>query len=128
MFAGAPEPGRYPPRAMPSERLQRQIDRLLDEAEAAAAGNDWAQVRYVKPSRTNANDEFGQSLALTKGQLYVGAPLEDGGGSGADTNPAETPSSIPARSSCSSGRGEHSPRRTTSRGSDFTNHIQHDLR
>src|SRR6266508_288606 len=29
---------------MPSERVQRQIDRLLDEAEAAVAEGDWALV------------------------------------------------------------------------------------
>ena len=29
---------------MPSERIQRQIDRLLDEAEAAAAEKNWAYV------------------------------------------------------------------------------------
>ena len=30
---------------MHSERMQRQIDRLLDEAEAALAKRDWAAVR-----------------------------------------------------------------------------------
>ena len=30
---------------MPSERVQRQIDRLLDEAEAAIAARDWLRVR-----------------------------------------------------------------------------------
>src|SRR2546428_508870 len=30
---------------MPSERMQRQIDRLLDEAEAAAASGEWAKLR-----------------------------------------------------------------------------------
>lgn len=29
---------------MPGERVQRQIDRLLDEAEAASAKKDWATV------------------------------------------------------------------------------------
>jgi hypothetical protein len=29
---------------MPSERMQRQIDRLLDEAEKAASEKDWAHV------------------------------------------------------------------------------------
>ena len=35
---------------MPSERVQRQIDRLLDEAEAAMRTLDWATVR----ARTDA--------------------------------------------------------------------------
>jgi len=30
---------------MPSERVQRQIDRFLDEAEAAMARSDWTTVR-----------------------------------------------------------------------------------
>ena len=30
---------------MPSERIQRQIDRLLDEADAAARQLDWTTVR-----------------------------------------------------------------------------------
>jgi class 3 adenylate cyclase len=32
---------------MPSERVQRQIDRLLDEAEAALTENDWRRVREL---------------------------------------------------------------------------------
>ena len=32
---------------MPSERVQRRIDRLLDEAEEAADGADWDRVRYL---------------------------------------------------------------------------------
>jgi len=30
---------------MPSERMQRQIDRLLNEAEEAIASQDWPAVR-----------------------------------------------------------------------------------
>jgi hypothetical protein len=30
---------------MPSERIQRPIDRLLDEAEQALVARDWEQVR-----------------------------------------------------------------------------------
>jgi len=30
---------------MPSERIQRQVDRLLDEAEQAVGERDWALVR-----------------------------------------------------------------------------------
>ena len=32
---------------MPSERVQRQIDRLLDETEAALASRDWERVRAL---------------------------------------------------------------------------------
>ena len=36
---------------MPSERIQRRIDTLLDEAEAAAGRRDWTAVseRAVRP-------------------------------------------------------------------------------
>jgi hypothetical protein len=33
------------PAAMPTERVQHQIDRLLDEAEQAIATSDWVLVR-----------------------------------------------------------------------------------
>ena len=32
---------------MPSERVQRQTDRLVDEAEVAVVARDWARVRGV---------------------------------------------------------------------------------
>ena len=32
---------------MPSERVQRQTDRLVDEAEVAEVARDWAKVRGV---------------------------------------------------------------------------------
>ena len=32
---------------MPSQRIQRRIDALLDEAEQAAAGADWGRVREL---------------------------------------------------------------------------------
>ena len=37
----------YPPGTMPSERLQRRIDRLLDQAESAADAEDWPRVREL---------------------------------------------------------------------------------
>ena len=48
---------------MPSERMQRQIDRLLDEAETAAAEKNWAYVaecaRKVLTVDAGNEDAFG---------------------------------------------------------------------
>ena len=41
---GAPRPARYPPLTMPSERVQRRIDTLLDQAEEAVDREDWGRV------------------------------------------------------------------------------------
>ena len=56
---------------MPSERMQRQIDRLLDEAETAAAQEDWARVadRARKVLAVDANNEDAASfLSMAEGQ------------------------------------------------------------
>lgn len=47
-------------------------------------GDEWVQTAYIKGSNSDANDEFGNSLALSDdGQtLAVGARYEDGGGRG----------------------------------------------
>ena len=46
---------------MPSERVQRQIDALLNEAEAATKGLDWALVRQ----RCEAVLRLGKGNALS---------------------------------------------------------------
>ena len=51
---------------MTSERVQRQIDRLLDEAEAAIAASDWARVR----------DRANNALALDPGNDDAKSYLE----------------------------------------------------
>lgn len=43
---------------MPSERVQRQTDRLVDEAEVAEVARDWAKVRGVIEWNRNMIDEF----------------------------------------------------------------------
>lgn len=40
---------RYIPPAMPTERQQRQIERLLDQMEEAAATDDWGTARTREP-------------------------------------------------------------------------------
>ncbi|MDP9238028.1 MAG: hypothetical protein M3P30_11645 [Chloroflexota bacterium] len=42
---------------MPSERVQRQIDRLLDDAEAAVAEKNWVRVREFGGSVLAADPE-----------------------------------------------------------------------
>ncbi len=44
MVATASLAERYHPRIMASERVRRRIESLLDEADEAAAQNDWATV------------------------------------------------------------------------------------
>lgn len=66
-----------------------------DSAEQAGAvylfvrtGDRWAQQLYVKGSNTEAFDEFGSAVALTRDgrTLVVGARYEDSGASGVDGN------------------------------------------
>ena len=59
--------------AMPSERIQRQIDRLLDQADEAAAARNWALVRELceriqefDPDNADAHTNLG-AVFLTQG-------------------------------------------------------------
>ena len=47
----------------------------------------WSQQAYVKASNTEANDGFGESVALTNDTLAVGAPGEDSDATGIDGDP-----------------------------------------
>ena len=51
----------------------------------------WSQQAYVKASNAGAGDNFGTSIALSGdgNALAVGAPLEDGGGTGIGSTPDE---------------------------------------
>lgn len=63
---------------MPSERIQRQIDRLLDEAEAALAQLDWATVRARAEAALALDPENGDAVtfrdAATRGASNAAAP------------------------------------------------------
>ncbi len=52
----------------------------------------WSRQAYVKASNTGAGDNFGTSVALSGdgNALAVGAPLEDGGGTGIGSTPDES--------------------------------------
>jgi hypothetical protein len=67
----------------------RQEDNSAGEAGAlylfTRAGTTWTFQSYVKGSNTEAFDEFGSGVALSRnGTLAVGARSEDGGASGAN--------------------------------------------
>src|SRR5207253_3438475 len=85
---------------MPSERVQRQIDRLLDEAERAMAERDWAVVeaRCEAVLRLDAQN----SDAAT----YLAAARGGPAGSGGAATPVEssTPSALPLPSAFVGGR------------------------
>ena len=59
---------------MPSERVQRQIDRLLDEAEAGLAETDWALVRRRSEAVLSLDPENADALS------YIAAAARGLGG------------------------------------------------
>src|SRR5438105_1031606 len=86
---------------MPGERIQRQIDRLLDEADAAATSGDWAQVqalcRRVRTFDPANEDASGYLAAAERGlqQVAGGEPA---------TEPAEPAVAAPLPESFAAGR------------------------
>jgi hypothetical protein len=52
------------------------------------SGTTWSQQAYIKASNTGNDDQFGWSVALSGNTLVVGAPNEDGNGTG--INPADS--------------------------------------
>jgi len=61
---------------MPSERIQRRIDRLLDEAEEAADAHDWQLVRELSQralALDKKNDDARSMLAMAAEEL--GTPV-----------------------------------------------------
>ncbi|HEX6272667.1 MAG TPA: hypothetical protein VFZ53_06505, partial [Polyangiaceae bacterium] len=49
----------------------------------------WAQVAYLKGAYSEANDEFGKSVALSGDTIAVGAPGESSSQTGSDAEPAD---------------------------------------
>jgi hypothetical protein len=88
---------------MPSERVQRQIDRLLDQAEAAAGEEDWARVADCarKVLVVDAgNEDAAAFLSMAEGQ---GSVSPDEARKHAASSP-EAPSAPPLPTSFGSGR------------------------
>ena len=78
---------------MPSERIQRQIDGLLDDAEAAVAKRDWPSVRGLARRVLAIDGENDDARAL-----LAMAEADDGDGSPAavaESTPAPPPASAP---------------------------------
>jgi len=68
---------------MPSEREQRQIDRILDEAEAAIARSDWPEVRRL------AGDALRLDPANEDASSFLAAAERDEGGGAAPSTDVE---------------------------------------
>ncbi|MCH7984024.1 MAG: serine/threonine-protein kinase PknK, partial [Chloroflexi bacterium] len=85
---------------MPSERVQRRIDRLLDEAEEAADAKDWKQVRTTSLSvlAADAENEDAQTfLAMAVPHIDGPAEIDTADSSTAEITPigdADTPSTF----------------------------------
>jgi class 3 adenylate cyclase/Cdc6-like AAA superfamily ATPase len=105
---------------MPSERVQRQIDRLLDEAEAAIARLDWDSVR----DRSNA------VLALDPGnadaRTFLDAAVRAGAEQAASPAAAPTRPAPPLPASVASGR--YAVRRFLGEGGRKRVYLAHDER
>ncbi len=107
---------------MPSERVQRQIDRLLDEAERSIAVNDWAVVR----ERSRA------VLALDPGNADALAYIEAADRAAAGPSPAAPaqptqapPSPTPAQPESFAG-GRYEVRRFLGEGGKKRVYLAHD--
>jgi len=83
---------------MPTERVQRQIDHLLDEAEEAIANQDWTKVGDC--ARSVLRLDPGNSDALA----YLSAAEREPGGASAPIPPSQTPAAPEQPASFASGR------------------------
>ncbi|MEX2247913.1 MAG: protein kinase [Dehalococcoidia bacterium] len=77
---------------MPSERVQRQIDRLLDEAEAALTENDWPRVRELAGNALRLDPENGDAR-----EFLAAAERDDTAGhrQSSSSQPATAPEAAP---------------------------------
>src|SRR5438128_1920420 len=93
-----------------SERIQRQVDRLLDEAEAAIGRSDWAVVRdraqnvlALDPDNADAT-----ALAAAADRALAGRASADGGGQAPHPDGEEADRSGQARRPTPTPQGEGS--------------------
>src|SRR5688572_7902558 len=108
---------------MPSERAQRQIDRLLDEAEEAFAARDWQHVSRaavdalsLDPDNTDARN-FAEAA-----RRNLGAP------SGAPESPAVPVANLGAQQPSSFVAGRYAVRQFLGEGGKKRVYLAHDER
>lgn len=74
-----------------------QLDNTARDAGAVYVyvrdNNRWQLDAYIKPNNMDAGDRFGWSVALDGDRLVVGAPEEDGAGTGLNANPGDNSAS-----------------------------------
>ncbi|MCH8817276.1 MAG: hypothetical protein IIC92_06055, partial [Chloroflexi bacterium] len=95
---------------MPSERVQRRVDRLLDQAEEAVEALDWSRVREVAGSILVVdpdNDDARSFLAMAEHNL-VDAPVTDPTPSTSSDTGAAAPAAPPSGQAPLAGEGDPS--------------------
>jgi hypothetical protein len=75
---------------MPSERIQRRIDRLLDEADQAADANEWSRVRELAQNVLAFAPDDSDAVAYVEAASRAMAD-----GAAPPSTAAERPSSAP---------------------------------
>jgi eukaryotic-like serine/threonine-protein kinase len=87
---------------VPSERVQRQVDQLLDEIETARARHDWGFVRELAQEILDLDPENDDAVAF----LAAAGRREQrlGDGAGASAAPVTQPEAVPQPTSFGSGR------------------------
>src|ERR1700674_2520043 len=106
--------------AMTSERVQRQIDRLLDEAESALAGRNWPRVRDL------ANDALALDPANADACAFIEAAERAGATSDRAAESRPSARATPLPSSFASGR--YAVRAFLSEGAKKRVYLAHDAR
>ena len=91
---------------MPSERVQRQIERLLDQAEAALALRDWAAVRAAAEDALRLDPGNQDALAFSEAanREPVGTPAATSVGADAELTPDRSAKAPPLPTSFAKGR------------------------
>ena len=113
---------------MPSERIQRQIDRLLDEAEAASARRDWRQVLDLADHVLTFDPENADALALAavaKRGLGIETASGPAAPSAATPAPAPAPAPEPAHPTAFVG-GRYQVKRFLGEGGKKRVYLAHD--
>ncbi len=93
---------------MPSERVQRQIDRLLDEAEAALSQREWTRVHELSQDVLALDPENGDARTFLDAAVRAGAGASSvptsTSQSQPETRPELAPQAAPLPGSFASGR------------------------